>query len=178
MFVNEYEMTRKRFLLWSTPKFYKLPIFYIWAAVFVFSGVAWYYFAHHGVAVRWKTLAAFMMLIAFYRGVAFRYMAVDKQFRLTKENMYKDVPWMCKVEVNDGGIRVSANGKLQAYVKWDRIEGFYEADSFLDLKVKEGDQARMDKACFTKGSEAEFKKYMAEKHPDIPCGPVPAPYNR
>ena len=178
MFVNEYEMTRKRFLLWSVPKFYKLPIFYIWAAVFVFSAVAWAYFANHDVEVRWETLAAFMCLISLYRGVAFRYMAVDKQYRLTKENMYKDVAWMCKVEVNDGGIRVSANGKLQAYVKWDRIEAFNEAESFLDLKVKEGDQARLDKNGFTKGTVEEFKKYMAEKHPEIPAGVVPAPYNR
>ena len=178
MFVNEYEMTRKRFLLWSVPKFWKLPIFYIWCAVFVFSGVAWYYFAHHNVEIRWETLAAFMMLISFYRGVAFRYMAVDKQYRLTKENMYKDVDWLCKVEVNDGGIRVSANGKLQAYVKWDRIASFEEADSFLDLKDKEGDQARLDKNSFTKGSTEEFKKYMAEKHADIPFKPVDARYNR
>lgn len=178
MFVNEYEMTRKRFLLWSVPKFYRIAYFYIWGAVFVFSAVAWFYFAHHDVAVRWETLAAFMCLISFYRGVAFRYMAVDKQYRLTKENMYKDVPWMCKVEVNDGGIRVSANGKLQAYVKWDRIEAFNEAESFYDLKVKDGDQARLDKESFTKGDAEGLKKYMKEKHPDIPWGIVPPAYNR
>ena len=178
MFVNEYEMTRKRFLLWSTPIFYKLPIFYIWAAVFAFSGVAWYYFAHHNVEVRWETLAAFMMLISFYRGVAFRYMAVDKQYRLTKENMYKNVPWMCKVEVNDGGVRVSANGKIQAYVKWDRIDAFVEATSFYDLRVKEGDQARLDKACFTKGSAEEFEMWMAEHHPNLPKQEMEPRYNR
>ncbi len=178
MFVNEYEMTRKRFLLWSTPVCYRLPVFYIYCAIFLFSGFAWYYFDHNGAAIRWQTLAAFMMIFSFYRGVAFRYMAVDKQYRLTKLNMYKDVPWMCKVEVNDGGIRVSANGKLQAYVKWERIEAFEEADSFLDLKVKEGDQARLDKACFTKGSEEEFKAYMAEKHPDIPYRTVKPAWNR
>ncbi|MBQ0041246.1 MAG: YcxB family protein [Clostridiales bacterium] len=178
MFINEYEMTRKRFLLWSTPRFYKLPIFYIWAVVFIFSGIAWWYFANYDVEMRWQTLAAFMMLISFYRGVAFRYMAVDKQYRLTKENMYKGVPWMCKVEVNDGGIRVSANGKIQAYVKWDRISEFVEADSFLDLRVKDGDQARLDKACFTKGNTDEFKAWMKENHPDIPYKEMEARYNR
>ena len=178
MFINEYEMTRGRFVKWSTPVFYKLPIFYIWCVVFVFSGIAWYYFAQHNVAVRWETLAAFMMLISFYRGFAFRFMATDKQYRLTKENMYKDVPWMCKVEVNDGGVRVSANGKIQAYVKWDRIEAFAEAKTFLDLKVKEGDQARLDKECFTKGDVESFKAWMAEKHPEIPFKEVEPRYNK
>lgn len=178
MFVNEYEMTRKRFVSWSTPVISKLPITYIWAVIVVISAFAWWYFAHKGIEMRWQTLAAFMVLIGLYRGFAFRYMATDKQYRLTKENMYKDVPWMCKVEVNDGGIRVSANGKLQAYVKWDRIEAFEEAKSFLDLKVKEGDQARLDKESFTKGDVESFKKYMADKHPDIPFREVSPRWNK
>lgn len=178
MFVNEYEMTRKRFIQWSTPIFYKLPIFYIYCAIIVFSVFAWWYFATNNVAVRWQTLAAFMVLISLYRGVAFRYMATDKQYRLTKENMYKNVAWMCKVEVNDGGIRVSANGKLQAYVKWERICAFEEANTFFDLKVREGDQARLDKAGFTKGDAESFKKYMLENHSEIPYGETDPRWNR
>ena len=30
MFVNEYVMTRRRYDKWATPKFWKLPIFYIY----------------------------------------------------------------------------------------------------------------------------------------------------
>ena len=168
MFVNEYEMTRKRFVSWSTPNIFKLPITYIWAVILLFSAFTWWYFSQKDTAIRWQTLAAFMVLISVYRGFLFRFMATDKQYRLTKENMYKDVPWMCKVEVNDGGIRVSANGKLQAYVKWDRIDSFQEAKTYYDLKVKEGDQARLDKQGFTKGDCESFVKYMSEKHPEIP----------
>ena len=178
MFVNEYELTRKRFHDWSVPIFYQLPIFWIYACIFSFSGLAWIYFVQHGAPLRWQTLCAFMMLFSFYRGVAYRPMAADKYYRLTKEQIYHGEPWMCKVEVNDGGIRVSANGKLQAYVKWERIEAFIEAKSFLDLKVKEGDQARLDKNSFTKGDVESFKKYMAEKHPDIPYKEMQARYNR
>ena len=178
MFVNEYEMTRKRFLQWSTPNLFKLPITYIWMVVVLLSAFAWWYFAKMGVEMRWQTLAAFMVLIALYRGFFFRYMAVDKQYRLTKMNMYKDVAWMCKVEVTEGGIRVSANGKLQAYVKWDRIESFNEANSFYDLKVKEGDQARLDKNSFTKGDAEGLKQFMKEKHPEIPWDVVPPAYNK
>ena len=168
MFVNEYEMTRKRFVSWSTPNIFKLPITYIWTAVLLFSAFAWWYFANKDTAIRWQTLGAFMVVISVYRGYLFRFMATDKQYRLTKENMYKDVAWMCKVEVSDGGIRVSANGKLQAYVKWERIDAFEEAVTFFDLSVRDGDQARLDKACFTKGDEESFRQYMKEKHPDIP----------
>lgn len=178
MFVNEYEMTRKRFVSWSTPNIFKLPITYIWLAVIAFSLFAWIYFTKTGTALRWQTLASFMVLIALYRGFAFRYMATDKQYRITKEHMYKDVPWMCKVEINDGGIRVSANSKLQAYVKWDRIASFEEANTFLDLKVKEGDQARLDKEGFTKGDVESFKKWMAENHPEIPFGEVDPRWNK
>lgn len=178
MFVNEYEMTRKRFVQWSTPNIFRLPITYIWAAVIVFAAFAWWYFAKQGIELRWQTLAAFMVLIGLYRGFAYRYMATDKQYRLTKKNMYEDVDWMCKVEVNDGGIRVSANGKLQAYVKWDRIDAFEEATSFFDLKVKEGDQARLDKAGFTKGDAESFKQYMLEKHADIPYRTADPRWNR
>lgn len=177
MFVNEYEMTRGRFVRWSTPNILKLPITYLWLVIFALGIFSWWYFAKNNVAVRWQSLGAFMALFSAYRGFAYRYMATDKIYRMTKQNMYKDVPWMCKVEVNDGGVRVSANGKMQAYVKWERIESFVEADGFLDLKVKDGDQARLDKKCFTKGSEEEFKKYMAEKHPDIPYEPVDPRWN-
>lgn len=172
MFVNEYEMTRKRFVSWSTPNIFKLPITYIWAAVMLLSAYAWWYFTKEGIEMRWQTLAAFMVLIAIYRGFAYRFMATDKQYRLTKKNMYPDTPWMCKVEINDGGIRVSANGKIQAYVKWDRIAAFEEAETYYDLKVKEGDQARLDKEGFTKGDCESFKKWMAENHPDLPLGPA------
>ena len=178
MFINEYEMTRGRFVKWSTPNIFKLPITYIWTAVIVFSAFAWGYFSHNGIAIRWQTLAAFMVVIGIYRGYLFRFMATDKQFRLTKENMYKDVPWMCKVEINDGGIRVSANGKLQAYVKWERIASFEEAETFYDLKVKEGDQARLDKEGFTKGDGESFKKWMAENHPEIPFQEVDPRWNK
>lgn len=178
-FVNEYEMTRKRFSKWSTPNIFRISLTYVWIVVGLVSAFAWIYFAKNDTEIRWQTLAAFMVLIAIYRGFLFRHMAVDKTYRLTKANTYKGEPWMCKVEINDGGIRVSANGTMSAYVKWDRVSSFQEAKTFLDLKV-DGDenQARLDKESFTEGDVESFKQYMREKHSDIPYKEVEPAWNK
>ena len=178
-FVNEYEMTQSRYVKWSTANVLRLPVFYLYLAIFATSIFAWVYFAQNDVATRWETLAAFMALISAYRGYFYGKMAAGKQFRLTKQELYKNADWMCKVEVNNAGIRVSANGKMNAYIKWDRVSSFQEAKSFFDIKV-DGDenQARLDKACFTEGDAESFKKYMLEEHSDIPYKEIDARWNK
>lgn len=171
-FINEYEMTKKRFVKWSIPVFYRLPIFYIMVVVFIVSGYAWYYFAQHDAPQRWQTLAAFMMLMCLYRGILYKPLSADKQYRLTKMNMYNNQPWMCKVDVSEGGIKVMSNGKVNAHIKWDKVVKFQEAKSYLDLVVQSGEQARMDKACFTRGDAESFKAWMAENHPELPLTEV------
>lgn len=44
MFVNEYVMDRRRYDKWATPKFWKLPIFYVYCAIFVAGIFGWIYF--------------------------------------------------------------------------------------------------------------------------------------
>ena len=176
-FVNEYEMDMKRYVNWSTPVLWRVPIFYIYMAVMLVSIYAWWYFAQHDVAMRWQTLAAFMALICFYRGALYGKMAANKHYRITEEDHFKDGHWMCKVEVGDAGVRVSANGKMNSYVKWDRVTSFQEAKSFYDLKVG-SEQARLDKNSFTKGDAESFKAYMLEKHADIPYSEVEPRWNR
>ena len=123
-FTNEYEMTKKRYVKWSTANVLKLPIFYGFVALFAFSVFAWIYFAKSDAPMRWQTLAAFMALISVYRGYFYGIMAAGKQYKLTKQELHNNQPWMCKVEVTNSGIRVSANGKMNAYVKWERVSSF------------------------------------------------------
>ena len=44
MFVNEYVMTRKRYDKWAVPKFWRLPIFYVYCAIFASGTFGWIYF--------------------------------------------------------------------------------------------------------------------------------------
>mgnify|MGYP000249529193 CR=1 FL=1 len=48
MFVNEYVMTRKRYDKWAAPKFWKLPIFYVYCIIFAAGTFGWIYFHHVG----------------------------------------------------------------------------------------------------------------------------------
>ena len=53
MFVNEYVMTRKRYDKWAAPKFWKLPIFYVYCVIFAAGTFGWIYFHHVGASLRW-----------------------------------------------------------------------------------------------------------------------------
>jgi len=170
-FINEYEMTRGRYNKWAVPKFWCLPVFYVYLAIFILSVGSWVYFNQHDVAQKWRTLCAFMCLISVYRGVAFKYMATDKQYRLTKMQVFKDKPWMCKIDVTEGGIKVGANKNKPSHIKWERVEKFVEGKSYFDFKVTTSlgsDQARLDKNCFTLGDAESFKQFVLEQHPEIP----------
>lgn len=178
-FVNEYEMTRERFVKWSTANIWRQPVFYILMGMFCLAIYAWIYFANHNATQRWETLAAFIALIALYRGVFYGPMAASKAYKLTMEHTYKNEPWMCKIEVADGGIRVSANGKMHSYIKWERVSSFQEAKSFFDIKVDgDSNQARLAKECFTEGDAESFKAYMLEQHSDIPYKEVDPAWNK
>lgn len=180
-FGNEYEMTRKRYDLWCVAKLYCTPIFWIYFGVFFFSMFAFIYMKNVGAAQKWQTLAAFMMFISVYRGVAFKFMATDKQYRLTKKNVFKDKPWMCKVEVNDGGVKVSANGKVMTHLKWDQVKACKEGKAVFDLTCETSmgeDKARLNKASFTKGDVDSFRQYMKENHPEVPYLPLEKKWDR
>jgi hypothetical protein len=180
-FGNEYEMTRKRYDMWSVPICYYTPVFWIYVVIFAVSTFALIYFKQHGVAMKWETLAAFMMFIAVYRGIAFKWMATDKQYRLTKMQVFKDKAWKCKIEVNDGGVKVMANGKTMTHLKWTQVNEFQEGKTFYDLTCTTSlgeDKARLDKNSFTKGDAESFKKYMLEQHADIPYRKVDKKWDR
>ena len=80
MFVNEYVMTRKRYDKWAAPKFWRLPIFYVYCIIFAAGTFGWIYFHHVGASLRWQSVGATLSFIAIYRGVFFKWMHADKTF--------------------------------------------------------------------------------------------------
>ena len=64
MFVNEYVMTRKRYDKWAVPKFWKLPIFYVYCVIFAAGTFGWIYFHHVGASLRWQSVGATLSFIA------------------------------------------------------------------------------------------------------------------
>ena len=69
MFVNEYVMDRRRYDKWATPKFWRLPIFYVYCLIFVAGVFGWIYFDKADAPARWQTIGAFLTFVAVYRGV-------------------------------------------------------------------------------------------------------------
>lgn len=179
MFVNEYVMDRRRYDKWATPKFWKLPIFYVWCFIFVAGVFGWIYFQRVGASARWQSIGAFLTFVAVYRGIFFRWMHADKTFRLTRVNYFDGKNWTCKTIVGEKNISLYINGKANNKVEWKDILRFEEAKTFFKLATDEYNEGVMlDKACFTEGDADSFKQWMFEHHPEIKYGPVAPPFNK
>ncbi len=179
MFVNEYVMDRRRYDKWATPKFWKLPIFYVWCFIFVFGVFGWIYFQRVGASARWQSIGAFLTFVAVYRGVFFRWMHADKTFRLTRVNYFNGKNWTCKTIVGEKNISLYINGKANNKVEWKDILSFEEAKTFFKLATDEYNEGVMlDKSCFTEGDADSFKQWMLDNHPEIKYGPVAPPFNK
>ncbi len=173
MFVNEYIMDRRRFDKWATPKFWKLPVFYVYCVIFIAGVFGWIYFDKVNASMRWQSIGAFLTFVAVYRGVFFRWMHADKTFRLTRQKYFNDKNWTCKVIVGDKKISLYINGKLNNTVEWKDILKFEEAKSYFKLTTNEYNEGVMlDKSCFTEGNADSFRQWMLDNHPDIPFGPI------
>ena len=179
MFVNEYVMDRRRYDKWATPKFWKLPVFYVWCFIFVAGVFGWIYFERVNAPVRWQTIGAFLTFVAVYRGVFFRWMHADKTFRLTRANYFNGKNWTCKTIVGEKNISLYINGKANNKVEWKDILRFEEAKTFFKLATDEYNEGVMlDKACFTEGDADSFRQWMLDNHPEIKYGPVAPPFNK
>lgn len=179
MFINEYIMDRKRYDKWATPKFWKLPIFYVWCLIFIAGVFGWVYFERVNAPTRWQSIGAFLTFVAVYRGVFFRWMHADKTFRLTRANYFNGKDWTCKTIVSDKRISLYVNGKANNKVEWKDILRFEEAKSFFKLATDEYNEGVMlDKSCFTEGDSDSFRQWMLDNHPEIKYGPVAPPFNK
>ena len=177
-FKNEYHMSRRRYIHWTTPVFYRDIAFWVFSGIFVFALAALMYFNQVGAPGRWKTLAMFMMVLSVYRVVFYKVLATDKHYRLLRQQKFNDKDWTVEIIVDDKGVKYKTNGRNASYVKWADIVSFQEAKSFFDLNDSLTQQARLDKECFTKGDADSFREYMLKEHPEIPYGPVDPKINK
>ena len=168
MFVNEYVMNRKRYDKWATPKFWKLRSFYLYLAIFAAGVFGWFYFDWAGASPRWRTIGVFLVFVALYRGVFFRWMHADKTFRLTRQKYFNEKDWSCKVIVREQDISLHINGKLNNRVEWTDIQKLEEAKTYFKLTSSDGVEGVMlDKSCFTKGDADSFKEWLKDTHPEV-----------
>ena len=179
MFVNEYVMDRRRYDKWATPKFWKLPIFYVYCVIFVAGAFGWIYFQKADAPMRWQTVGAFLTFVAVYRGVFFKWMHADKTFRLTRETYFVGKNWTCKVIVGEKNISLYINGKVNNKVEWEQIRKFEDAKTYFKLTAQEGNEGVMlDKSCFTEGDADSFRQWMLDNHPDIEYGPIAPAFDK
>ncbi len=121
MFVNEYVMTRKRYDKWAAPKFWRLPIFYVYCVIFASGTFGWIYFHHVGASLRWQSVGATLSFIAIYRGVFFKWMHADKTFRVMRTQYFNDKDWTCKVMIREKDIALYINNKINNHVNWEDL---------------------------------------------------------
>ena len=179
MFVNEYVMDRRRYDKWATPKFWKLPIFYVCCFIFAAGIFGWIYFKEADAPARWQTVGAFLTFVAVYRGVFFHWMHADKTFRVTRATYFDGKDWTCKVIVGEKNISLYINGKINNKVEWKEIIKFEEAKSYFKLSTAEHNEGVMlDKSCFTEGDAASFIQWMLDKHPEIEHAPIAPPFDK
>lgn len=137
MFVNEYVMTRKRYDKWAAPKFWRLPIFYVYCIIFAAGTFGWIYFHHVGASLRWQSVGATLSFIALYRGVFFKWMHADKTFRVTRAQYFNGKDWTCKVMIREKDIALFINNKINNHVNWEDLTKFEEAKTYYKLTSKD-----------------------------------------
>ena len=172
-------MDRRRYDKWAAPKFWKLPIFYVYCVIFVAGVFGWIYFKKADASLRWQSIGAFLTFVAVYRGVFFKWMHADKTFRVTRETYFGGKDWTCKVIIGEKNISLYINGKINNKVEWEEIKKFEEAKSYFKLSTNEYNEGVMiDKSCFTEGDADSFKQWMLDNHPEIKYGPIAPPFDK
>ena len=169
MFENEYLMTSKKYEKYIVPKFYALPIFYVYFVIFIMGIIGYYYFNKNNIDLRWKTLSVFLIFISIYRGVFYKWMLANKQYRLMQSQYFGGESWICKYVIKDESIELYLNGKLNNVVPWDKIKKWTEAKTYFALRTENYmDAIMLEKDSFVKGNIEKFKKYMFDSHTNVP----------
>lgn len=168
MFENEYVMDHKRYEKWTVPKFWCVPLFYVWMVVFFISIFGIWYFTKNNVSKRWVSLAALMAFVSIYRAIPRRWMAQNKQYRVTAQQYFNEKPWTCRIVISNNYIEQYLNGKLDNTIGWDQIKKYIEGKSHILLGTGNGREGIMlDKDSFTKGKAEDLKIYVRNQHPTI-----------
>lgn len=180
MFINEYEITWKKYIKWVVPKFYMLWTFYIYLLIIIVAIFSLRFFDYYGIGFRWKTLAIFMIFIAIYRSIFFKYLHAIKQFKIMKMQQFMHgEKWICKIIIDDKFITLYLNDKQNNQITFDKIKKISISKSFIALKTEnENEKIMLDKKSFIKGNAEDFINDMKIKHSNILIEKENNKYNR
>lgn len=167
MFQVKYHMDMNRYRQWTCPPIHKIRGFWFWMALLVISTPAMFYLKENDYPLRFQSLASMAMLVSVYRGILFRPMYANKQFRVMCVDYEKPQSgWDSRVDLDEDGISNYMDDKLLNRVSWDRVGAMVETTNYVDLIVGD-DFIRLPRAEFSLGSAEEFLVWLGENHPEI-----------
>lgn len=134
MIENECVMTRDRFVRWTVPKFYALPIFYIYICIIVSDVLGFWYYIKHGGDSKQLILLFFLIAICFlYLAFFHKWIVAISQYK----ELYRKLgnkKWTQKVIINKESIELYVNDDLTNKLSWSEIKKVAIAKSFIALK--------------------------------------------
>ena len=169
MIVNEYKMTRERFIKWTMPKFYALPIFYIYVCIFIGAILGLWYFIKHNGTKQMILLCIFIAVAIFYLAVFHKWVTAISQYKLLYKKAFKCNCWTQRVEADKDSIKLFVNNELTNTVKWSDIKKVAVAKSSVSLRNNiESDKITLFDDSYVKGSKDEFLSLIKSNFANLP----------
>lgn len=169
MIENECTVTRERYVMWTMPKFYFLPIFYIYLCIFIFSIFAVSHLVKIGADKKWILLFGFLALAVFYLAIFHKWVTAISQYKVLLKKAFNGTPWKQKVIVDNDSIKLYINDELSNTVAWDKIKSVAIAKSFVALKHgSESEKIIIFDDSYIKGSKNELLSYIKSIYKELP----------
>lgn len=169
MIENEYVMDRERYVRWTTPIVFALPIFYILIILLVVDVFVFKRFYTSGVDKQLILISFFAFWILIYLAFFHKWVVAISNHKYLRKRVFKGNLWTCRALVDDYGIKLFVNGELTNTVSWDEITCLAEGKTFVSLKRKaEADKIVLFDDSYKKGTRDELINYIKTKHSNIP----------
>ncbi len=167
MFQVKYHMDGKLYRQWTCPPIHKVRGFWFWMALLAVSTPAMFYLRAIDGPIRLQSLSSMAMLVAVYRGILFRPMYADKQFRvICMDHEKPNSGWDSRVDLDEVGLSNYMDEELLNRVTWDQVQYVIETGSYVDFVVA-GEFIRLPRNSFTKGSAEELLGWLKENHAEV-----------
>lgn len=179
MIENEYVMTRDRYIKWTMPKFYALPIFYIYVVIFMLSILGLWYFIKHDATRQTILLFVFISFAVFYLAIFHKWVNAISQYKVLLKKAFNGNAWKQKIVINNDNIELYVNDELTNKVKWTDIKKVTIAKSSISLKrTLESDKITFFNDSYNKGTSESLITFIKEKYSKIPIESERIRYNR
>ncbi len=167
MFQVKYHMDGKLYRQWTCPPIHKVRGFWFWMVLLAVSTPAMFYLRSIDGPIRLQSLASMAMLVAVYRGILFRPMYADKQFRvICMDHEKPNSGWDSRVDLDETGLSNYMDESLLNHVSWDQIQCAVVTGNYVDFVVA-SDFIRLPRNSFTQGSAEELLVWLKENHPEV-----------